>query len=288
MVISAELEQSLYSADALTQATASYQSSSTANAINSEWYYNLGMNQAFNGKVLTTFIRAIDAGETGLTALSVLCGVQQIDGVAIKTLFTTDGTASGQLVGSDGAYAELMTDDGTPVTPEIYVENYQSYQYARYQSVYAQQAGLIDKTNTAPVQEPFLMNVAHWDETEEKYMCVEEEFVAIERASDATDAPFVAVKADGTKVYLINSCPSSFGWNMPVIKKTTAYGEEPVNAFGNNPTLSSQTHKLDNDDTDFIPFDWSNESPASIAEEAMANWSAMQAKGFDTSIFLYH
>lgn len=286
MVISAELEQSLYSADALAQATASYQSSSTANAINSEWYYNLGMNQAFNGKVLTTFIPAIDAGDTGLAALAVLCGVQQIDGVVIKTLFTTDGTASGQLIGSDGAYAELMNDNGTPITPEIYVENYTSYQYARFQSVYAQQAGLIDRTGTAPVQEPFLMTVFHYDEAETAYVGVEEEFVAIERASDDANAPFAAVKADGSKVYLINVQSTDYGWSMSVNKKETGPDESPASAWTTNPHLDTQTHKLSNNDANFVGF--ALDDGVSDMDGSLDNWNTMLSKGFSYTIFLYH
>ena len=284
MVISAELEQSLYSADALAQATASYQSNSTANAINSEWYYNLGMNQAFNGKVLTTFIPAIDAGETGLAALAVLCGVQQIDGVVIKTLFTTDGTASGQLVGSDGAYAELMTDNGTPITPELYVENYTSYQYARFQSVYAQQAGVIDNTGTAPVQEPFLMSVFHYDSAEEEYVPIEEEFVSIEPASETTGAAYVAVKADGTKVYLINVQTTNYGYGMGVKAKTAS--PDSGNAWTNSITLDHQTtHKLSNGDDNFIAFGL-NDGETSM-DGSLDNWNTMMSKGFEYTIWLY-
>ena len=285
MVISAELEQSLYSADALAQATASYQSNSTANAINSEWYYNLGMNQAFNGKVMTMGIRAIDVHDTGLQQmLLVLCGVQQIDGVIIKTLFTTDGTASGQLVGSDGAYAELMTDNGTPVTPEIYVENYQSYQYARFQSVYAQQAGLIDNTGVAPVQEPFLMTVFHYDSTEEEYVPVEEEFVSIEPASETTGAAYVAVKADGTKVYLINVQTTNYGYGMGVKAKTAS--PDSGNAWTNSITLDHQgTHKLSNGDDNFIAFGL-NDGETSM-DGSLDNWNTMMTKGFQYTIWLY-
>lgn len=285
MVISAELEQSLYSADALAQATASYQSNSTANAINSEWYYNLGMNQAFNGKVMTMGIRAIDVHDTGLQQmLLVVCGVQQIDGVIIKTLFTTDGTASGQLVGSDAAYAELMTDNGTPVTPEIYVENYQSYQYARYQSVYAQQAGLIDRTNTAPVQEPFLLLVAHYDSTEEDFVHTEEEFVRIEHATpDDVSTPLVAVTAEGTKRYIISGNTTGRSFAMPLKAKSAVDGER---AWGTTPSYSTSEHKLSNDDTQFICITYTVDSDLT-GEEDVENWNTLKGMGFSDTIWLY-
>lgn len=284
MVISDELEQSLYSADALAQATASYQSNSTANAINSEWYYNLGMNQAFNGKVLTTFIPAIDAGDTGLAALAVLCGVQQIDGVVIKTLFTTDGTASGQLVGSDGAYAELMTDHDTPITPEIYVANYQSYQYARFNSVYAQQAGLIDNTGTAPVQEPFMLAVAHYDTTEADWVDTEEEFVRFEHATpDDPTTALVAVTAEGTKRYIINGDTTGRAYGMPLKAKSAT---DDANAFAMTPSYQSEGHKLSNDDTQFVVIAYS-ETSAMTGENAVLNWNTLKGMGFQDSIWLY-
>lgn len=284
MVISAELEQSLYSADALAQATASYQSNSTANAINSEWYYNLGMNQAFNGKVVDTVIKAIDVQGLHIGMFRVICGIQQIDGVVIKTLFTSDGTASGQLVGSDGVSADWMVLNGQTVTPEIYVENYQSYQYARYQSVYAQQAGLIDRTNTAPVQEPFLMSVFHYDSAEDEYVPVEEEFVSIEPASETTGAAYVAVKADGTKVYLINVQTTNYGYGMGVKAKTAS--PDSGNAWTNSITLDHQgTHKLSNGDENFIAFGL-NDGETSM-DGSLANWNTMMTKGFQYTIWLY-
>lgn len=284
MVISDELEQSLYSADALAQATASYQSSNTANAINSEWYYNLGMNQAFNGKVLTTFIPAIDAGNTGLAALAVLCGVQQIDGVVIKTLFTTDGTASGQLVGSDGAYADLMNDNGTPITPEIYVANYNSYQYARFQSVYAQQAGVVDNTGTPPVQEPFLLAVANYDETEADFVHTEEEFVRIEHATPGDDTTaLVAVTAEGTKRYFISGDTSGRAFGMALKAKSGADGARP---FVSSPSYNNESHKLSNDDTAFICITYS-ESYNLTGDEDLDNWNTLKGMGFQDSIWLY-
>lgn len=282
MVISAELEQSLYSADALAQATASYQSSNTANAINSEWYYNLGMNQAFNGKVVDTVIRAIDVQDLHIGMFRVICGIQQIDGVVIKTLFTSDGTASGQLVGSDGVSADWMVLNGQTVTPEIYVENYQSYQYARYQSVYAQQAGLIDGTNTAPVQEPFLLAVAHYDTTEQGFVHTEEEFVRIEHATPGEDTTaLVAVTAEGTKRYIICGETTNRAYGMAIKAKSASAG---ARAFTSDPSYEDASHKLSNDDTQFIFIAFSE---TSTGDEDIANWNTLKGMGFQDSVWLY-
>lgn len=288
MVISNELIASLYGSEALQRATVSYQNGQTSNAINSEWYYNLGMSQAFNGTVHVGAVNSIAAENNGRPYL-VLMGDQQIDGVVITTLFTVDGTASTQLIGVYGSEAVLQTlANGDPCIPETNVANYTNYRYAQYNPTIANQAGYYDGTEAEPVKEPFLMSVAHWDETEEKYVCVEEEFVSIERANSASDAPFAAVKADGTKVYLICVNTASWGWNCPVIKKTTSMDDDPKNAFGNHPSLLQATHVLDNDDTNFIPFSYNDETTGHINEESMANWAVMQTKGFNNTIFLYH
>lgn len=284
MVISAELEQSLYSADALAQATASYQSNSTANAINSEWYYNLGMNQAFNGKVVDTVIKAIDVQGLHIGMFRVICGIQQIDGVVIKTLFTSDGTASGQLVGSDGVTADWMVLNGQTVTPEIYVENYQSYQYARYQSVYAQQAGLIDGTGTAPVQEPFLLAVAHYDETEEDFVHVEEEFIRFEHATpDDASTALVAVTADGTKRYIISGETAGRAFCKSLKAKSATDSER---AWANSPSYQSEGHKLSNDDTQFICITFTDDYNLT-GDEDLENWNTLKGMGFSDSIWLY-
>ena len=286
MVISNELIASLYGSDALQRATLSYQNGQTANAINSEWYYNLGMSQAFNGAVHLGAVNSVAAENNGRPYM-VLVGDQQIDGVVISTLFTVDGTASSQLIGVSGSEAVLQTlANGDPCIPETNVADYTNYRYAQYNPTIANQAGYYDGTNAEPVQEPFLMSVHHYDETEEAYVATEEEFIAIERASDAANAPFAAVKADGSKVYLINGQTTSWGWNMPVVKKETGPDEDPSNAFSGNPQLDSTTHKLNNGDANFVGF--ALDDGQSNMDGSLDNWNTMVTKGFSYTIWLYH
>lgn len=144
MVISNELIASLYGSEALQRATLSYQNNQTANAINSEWYYNLGMSQAFNGTVHLGAVNSIGTENNGRPYL-VLMGDQQIDGVVITTLFTTDGTATGQLIGVNGSEAVLQTlASGQPCIPDDNVMGSQNYRYAQYNSTIATQAGYVD------------------------------------------------------------------------------------------------------------------------------------------------
>lgn len=155
MVISNELIASLYGSEALQRATLSYQNGQTANSINSEWYYNLGMSQAFNGAVHLGAVNSIAAENNGRPYL-VLMGDQQIDGVVITTLFTVDGTASTQLIGIRGSEAVLQTlANGDPCIPETNVAGYTNYRYAQYNPTIANQAGYYDGTDAEPVQEPF-------------------------------------------------------------------------------------------------------------------------------------
>lgn len=108
MVISNELEQSLYSSDALQAAIYSYQDATgSANAINSEWYYNLGMSQAFPGKLTTTNI-SVEVGEEMVTH-TVILGLRQVNGVIKRTVFATS-------LENDGKVAEVV--DGVVKTAD--------------------------------------------------------------------------------------------------------------------------------------------------------------------------
>lgn len=51
LVLSNQMYADLYSEDALNAAIASYRDTTNQNSIGSEWYLNLGLNQAFNGRV---------------------------------------------------------------------------------------------------------------------------------------------------------------------------------------------------------------------------------------------
>lgn len=51
LVITQDMYVRLYGIDALNDAIASYQSSVTVNAFNSEWYLNLGLNQSYSGRL---------------------------------------------------------------------------------------------------------------------------------------------------------------------------------------------------------------------------------------------
>lgn len=97
MVISNELRDSLYSPTALEAAIYSYQDSTgAANSINSEWYYNLGMSQAWPGKLITSLLPIDQTGE--LADANVVVGMKQVDGVIRKYVFATSTEDTGLII----------------------------------------------------------------------------------------------------------------------------------------------------------------------------------------------
>lgn len=110
MIISNELRASIYGAEALEAAIYSYQDTTgAANAINSEWYYNLGLAQAWGGKITTTIYQITDEGDEGL----VVIGIKQIEGRIKKYIFATATTDDGLIVLVENG--QLTTKTGVTV-----------------------------------------------------------------------------------------------------------------------------------------------------------------------------
>lgn len=136
MVISNELYTSLYSTDALSAAIASYTNGETVNAINSDWYYNLGMSQAFSGTLRMMYLKN---GE--YESMYAIVGIRTINGVTKYTVFT-DNVTSGQ-----GIMEVTDTDTGTiELTPNDYGMNVawaesKGYTVAQWKAEYASQLG---------------------------------------------------------------------------------------------------------------------------------------------------
>lgn len=283
MIISNELRSSLYGPDALEKAIYSFQSDNTVNTVNSAWYYNLGLAQAWNGKLITVTMDLNQDGEADNK--NVVMGIQQIDGRIVRTVFATSTDDDGLII--------FIEDNKVTTSPVATVSEFKGLHYGsgeynnieQWQDSYAAQLNVDAGGGSGNT---FSMNVVHYDESAQEYGASEESFVAIERASDAENAPFVAVKDDGTKVYLINTNTTSWGYNMSIIKKTTSLNDKPVNAFSGSIKLNNETHKLSNGDAKFIPFDYTNQSDEEFSQDAMDNWAEMVRKGFTLTIFLYN
>lgn len=112
MVISNELRTSLYGPDALEAAIYSYQSGSSVNSVNSAWYYNLGLAQAWGGKLITV---VMDMNEEGLLDdKNVVMGIKQIDGRVKRTIFATATTDDGLVIYVENG--RIMTNENGTVS----------------------------------------------------------------------------------------------------------------------------------------------------------------------------
>lgn len=283
MIISNELRSSLYGPDALENAIYSFQSDNTVNTVNSAWYYNLGLAQAWNGKLITV---TMDLNQDGKADnKNVVMGIQQIDGRIVRTVFATSTDDEGLII--------FVEDNKVKTSPDATVSEFKGLYYGsgaynnieQWQDSYAAQLN-VDAGGGSGSDTAITLNVAHYDATGNAYETSEEEFTSIMRVSEAENAPFVAVKANGTKVYLINAEDGNWGLNNSVIKQKTSADSASPNAFSNTIHLDETTHKLSNGDETFIPF--ALDDSTAIIDGSAANWKIMMNKGFDYTIWLFH
>lgn len=141
LVISNQLRQTLYSPEALQAAIASYQDENAANTINSQWYYNLGLNQAFNGQV--TFMSLAFTGGSA----DILVGIQNIGGQIRYTAFSTEND---EIVGVSGQSTTIaMLSENESVTVSDMEERYPNISIEPYTSAIAIQGSYDDEVNVA-------------------------------------------------------------------------------------------------------------------------------------------
>ena len=137
MIISDELRESLYSADALEAAIYSYQDTQSVNSINSEWYYNLGMAQAWPGKLTTTMLDVDSDSSHDPDVANVVVGLQQIDGRIKRTVFATSTEDTGLII--------CVDDSGIKTYENATVGEFTGlnigYTIELWQNSYAQQLG---------------------------------------------------------------------------------------------------------------------------------------------------
>lgn len=141
MVISNQLEAQLYSQAAMNAAIASYQDGAAANSVNSAWYYNLGLNQAFNGQVVPMVLNING------NSVRVLMGITQVAGRPQYTIFATSAETTGNIIEVNGRNCVAST---TTVADLIAAGI--TYPVAEYSEAIAIQAGLNNE-----VTPPFLI-----------------------------------------------------------------------------------------------------------------------------------
>lgn len=202
MVISSQLEAQLYSQAAMNAAIASYQDETAANSVNSAWYYNLGLNQAFNGQVVPMVV--IFKGNS----VRVLVGITQVAGRPQYTIFATSAETTGNIIEVNGRNCVAST---TTVADLIAAGI--TYPVAAYSEAIAIQAGLNDE-----VTPPFLI---HYRDTvapgdiHKDYACNSEGKFYVFDWLDGGSASLGALNVDSAnnKMELVmQNIPEILGW----------------------------------------------------------------------------
>ena len=152
MVISNQLIEALYGTTALEAAIYSYQTSNGAqNAINSQWYYNLGLAQAFAGKLTTTYIAADVDESHGYGTRTGIVGVKQLNGVIKYTIFTESADADSAVMIVKNGEIVPWVGDGDTITAAMIVEP-ANVDVEVWQPAYAQQLGYMQGDNSTEQQ----------------------------------------------------------------------------------------------------------------------------------------
>lgn len=277
MIISNELRNSLYGPDALENAIYSYQSGNTVNSVNSAWYYNLGLSQAWNGKLITV---VMDLNNESLADnKNVVMGIQQIDGRIVRTVFATSTDDEGLIIFIENGRVTTSPVATVAQFKELHQGAGEYNNIEQWQDSYAAQLN-VQGTKEEAEPTPFTLKVATWDDNTEGYIVKEEEFVRIEHETNDANSPFVAVRPNGFKIYLINVNEQNVGYTNGIKAKTAT--DESNRPWTSGITLKPTEHVLSNDDEEFIGF--SNRE--GLTGGALANWNVMKTMGFSESCWV--
>lgn len=141
MVVSNQLIEALYGTSALKAAIYSYQTDNGAqNTINSQWYYNLGLAQAFAGKLTTTYLAADVDESHGYGTRAGIVGIKQLNGVIKYTIFTESANPGAAVMIVKNGEIVPWVEDGDTITAAMIVEPANA-DVEVWQPAYAQQLG---------------------------------------------------------------------------------------------------------------------------------------------------
>lgn len=277
MIISNELRNSLYGPDALENAIYSYQSGNTVNSVNSAWYYNLGLSQAWNGKLLTV---TLDLNNESLADnKNVVMGIQQIDGRIVRTVFATSTDDEGLIIFIENGRVTTSPVATVAQFKELHQGAGVYNNIEQWQDSYAAQLN-VQGTKEEDEPTPFTLKVAAWDDDKGSYTVHEEEFVRIKHDTKDANSPFVAVRPNGFKVYLINVKEQNVGFKEGIkAKSATDVSNRP---WTSSISLNTSEHVLSNNDEEFIGFS----NTDGITEGALYNWNVMKTMGFIESCWV--
>ena len=127
---------------------------------------------------------------------------------------------------------------------------------------------------------PFTLKVATYDDDKEDYHIEEREFKRIEKATNDADSPYVAVSANGDKVFLINVNEQNVGYTYGIKAKSAV--DDSNRPWTSKISLNTSTHVLSNGNDEFIGF--SNRE--GLTKGALDNWNVMKTLGFAESCWV--
>lgn len=280
MIISNELRNSLYGPDALENAIYSYQSGNTVNSVNSAWYYNLGLSQAWNGKLITV---VMDLNNESLADnKNVVMGIQQIDGRIVRTVFATSTNDDGLII--------FIEDGKVTTSPVATVAQFKELHQGageynnieQWQDSYAAQLNVEAGKGGSGSTTTLAMNAVTWNPEGDSFVNTPVNIVSVEHV-DAADqtSPYVAVDGEGKKYHIINGKTSSRDFKKSLIGKSQSSSSS---AWSNSVTFDPTAYKLSNGDTTFmfIALGGSN----NMTRWDVDNFNELKKLGFNENIFL--
>lgn len=152
MVLNNTMYADLYNEDAQNAAIASYQDTVANNALANSWYLNLGMNQAFNGRLIVGVPANIPLPEENAFARYCVLGETMENSNGYMTIsrnvFATDTTDNGLIIIVDGGVAK--TDPALTVAAYRTALGENAYPVKTWLNSYAAQAGLTWQGSDTP------------------------------------------------------------------------------------------------------------------------------------------
>lgn len=281
MIISNELHSSLYGPDALENAIYSYQSGTTVNGVNSAWYYNLGLSQAWNGKLITVIM---DLNNESLADnKNVVMGIQQIDGRIVRTVFATSTDDDGLIIFIENGRVTTSQVATVAQFKELHQGAGEYNNIEQWQDSYAAQLN-VETGNGGGTGISLAMNAVTWsDSVGDTGGFVNESInvVSVKHVNESDNtSPYIAVDNEGYQYRIINGEKSARELSQSLIRKSQS---EDQSAWSNVVVYDAESHKLSNDDIQFIFI--AKETSTSMTEWDVANFNELKKVGFNENIF---
>ena len=281
MIISNELRSSLYGPDALENAIYSFQSDNTVNTVNSAWYYNLGLSQAWNGKLITV---NMDLNNESLADnKSVVMGIQQIDGRIVRTVFATSTDDDGLIIFIENGRVTTSQVATVAQFKELHQGAGEYNNIEQWQDSYAAQLN-VETGKGGGTGISLAMNTVTWsDSVGDTGGFVKESInvVSVKHVIESDNtSPFIAVTNEGYQYRIINGEKSTKELSQSLIRKSQS---EDQSAWSKVVVYDAESHKLSNDDIQFIFI--AKEASTSMTEWDVANFNELKKVGFNENIF---